>query len=227
MASQPALDIADAPMTAPLKLVIFDFDGTLSDSGDWFLSIIDDLAARYRFRTVRDDAEVEMLRKRSSREVIDYLGIPRWKLPFIARHVRARFGRSTHEISLFPGTRALVERLASSGMRLAVVTSNAEENARRILGPEILPHIETFECGSSLFGKAPKFRRVLKRLGVAPHEALSIGDETRDIEAAREVGMRSAAVLWGYASHEALGALDPEAMFATPDDILSFVEANR
>ena len=52
----------------PYQLVIFDFDGTLSDSGNWFLSIVDDLASRFRFRPVHPD-EVEGLRKRTTREV--------------------------------------------------------------------------------------------------------------------------------------------------------------
>ncbi|WP_368855710.1 HAD hydrolase-like protein, partial [Proteus mirabilis] len=51
----------DTRMTdaSPIRLVIFDFDGTLSDSGDWFLSVVDELARRFRFRTVQPD-EVDM-----------------------------------------------------------------------------------------------------------------------------------------------------------------------
>ncbi|MFX8008309.1 HAD hydrolase-like protein, partial [Acinetobacter baumannii] len=66
--------------TPRYRLVIFDFDGTLADSGDWFLSIADHLADRFNFRKV-DPAEIERLRGQSSRYVIRYLGIPRWKLP--------------------------------------------------------------------------------------------------------------------------------------------------
>ena len=75
--------------TDPVRLIIFDFDGTLSDSGEWFINVIDQLAERFRFRRVDRD-EIETLRSRSSREVIRHLGIPAWKLPFISRHVRAR-----------------------------------------------------------------------------------------------------------------------------------------
>jgi phosphoglycolate phosphatase len=42
----------------PLRLVIFDFDGTLSDSGNWFLSIVDHLSDRYGFRKVAPDDPV-------------------------------------------------------------------------------------------------------------------------------------------------------------------------
>ncbi|AJP74157.1 HAD hydrolase-like protein [Sphingomonas hengshuiensis] len=210
----------------PIRLVIFDFDGTLSDSGDWFLSVIDELAARYRFRTVTPE-EVPALRHRSSREVIEYLGIPRWKLPLIARYLRRMIGRNAHQIELFPGTPDLLGQLADMGVRIALVTSNSEANARKILGPAHAARIECFCCGSSLFGKAPKFRRVLRRMRIPAAQTLAIGDETRDIDAAREVGMRAGSVLWGYASEEALTAMKPDTKFRTPQDILDFVARHR
>lgn len=222
-------ETATAPRPAeavPIRLVIFDFDGTLSDSGDWFLSVVDELAEKFRFRSVKPD-EVEQLRHRSSREVIQHLGIARWKLPLIARYVRKLVGRHAHQIELFPGTPDLLQRLAATGVCIALVTSNSEANARAILGPENAARIQVYACGSSLFGKAPKFRKVLKKLGVAPREALAIGDETRDVDSAREVGMRAGSVLWGYASEEVLKGLNPDVTFRTPQDILDYVEANR
>ena len=221
MAERPPASSAE-----PVRLVIFDFDGTLSDSGDWFLSVIDDLARLFRFRTVRDD-EVEMLRHKSSREVIQYLGISRWKLPFIAWYVRRLIGRNVGQIELFPGTPDLLQQINAMGVRIALVTSNSEDNARRILGPDNAAQIAFYACGSSLFGKAPKFRRVLKRLAVPANQVLSIGDETRDVDAAREVGMRAGSVLWGYAHEEALVATRPDALFREPRDILAYVEAHR
>jgi phosphoglycolate phosphatase len=211
---------------APVRLVIFDFDGTLSDSGDWFLSVVDELARKFRFRTVADH-EVEMLRHKSSREVIEYLGISRWKLPFIARHLRRMIGRNAHEIELFPGTPNLLEQLKATGIKIALVTSNAEANARKILGAQHAAQIDCYACGSSLYGKAPKFRRVLKKMGISAAEALAVGDETRDIDAAKEVGMRCGAVLWGYASERVLTAHRPNTLFRGPQDILDYVAAHR
>jgi phosphoglycolate phosphatase len=211
---------------APIRLVIFDFDGTLSDSGDWFLSVVDELARKFRFRTVAD-GEVEMLRHKSSREVIAHLGIARWKLPLIARHLRRMVGRNAHEIELFPGTPDLLERLAATGVKIALVTSNSEANARKILGAEHARRIDCYACGSSLFGKAPKFRRVLKKMATPAAATLAIGDETRDIDAAREVGMRAGSVLWGYASEAVLTGLNPDAVFRAPEDIIAYVAAHR
>jgi phosphoglycolate phosphatase len=206
--------------TASYRLIIFDFDGTLSDSGHWFLSIVDDLAERFRFRSVHPD-EVEGLRKRSTREVIDHLGISRWKLPFIARHLRARFGANTHQIQLFEGIRPMLKTLHEAGLRLVICSSNSEANVRAILGPEECSLVESFHCGSGLFGKVRKFRGVIRSSKLPPREILAIGDESRDIDAAREVGIGAGAVLWGYANPDLLVAMKPDLAFETPEQIVA------
>ncbi len=203
-------------------LAIFDFDGTLANSGDWFLSIAGDLAHRFGFREPGAD-KLDMLRGLSSREVIRYLGIPRWKLPAISRYVRALLAEQIDRISLFDGIDALLEALASNGVRIAIVSSNAEANVRAVLGPANIARIESFACGASLFGKARLFRRVLRDSGLAPHQVISIGDETRDITAARKTKVTACAVLWGYASRAAPSRLEPEALFETPNDVAQLV----
>jgi len=208
------------PTTPRYKMAIFDFDGTLADSGDWFLSIADDLADRFRFRRVPPE-EIEGLRGHTTREVIRYLGIPRWKLPIIARHLHKRLAEETDKISLFEGVEPMLAALQASGVRLAMVTSNAEENARAILGADNIARFEQIECGASLFGKAPRYRRVLRRARLAAADVVSIGDETRDITAARKVGIDAAAVLWGYARRDALAALSPALTFETPGEVVT------
>lgn len=215
-----------AEPAAPLRLVIFDFDGTLSDSGHWFLSIMDHLADRYSFRRVARH-EVEPLRRMSTREVIRHLGVPRWKLPFIARYVRRLFGLNTHKVQLFDGVSEMLAAIEAAGIGIALVTSNSEANARAVLGSENAARVRWWACGASLFGKAPKFRTVLRASGVAPQEALSVGDETRDIDAARTTGVRAGAVLWGYANPEAFAHLDPDIAFATPQAVIDHVTSAK
>ncbi|OYY76929.1 MAG: HAD family hydrolase [Sphingomonas sp. 28-62-20] len=223
--SAPKLVATPGP-TPRYRLAIFDFDGTLADSGDWFLSIADDLAERFRFRRI-DSAEIETLRGRTTREVIRHVGIPRWKLPAIARHIHKRLAGETDRIDLFDGVTDMINELVASGVRIAVVTSNAEHNARAILGPDIVAKIDMFECGASLFGKAPRFKRVLRKLGVAHADAISIGDETRDLTAARKVGIDAGAVLWGYANRSILTALKPDVVFDSPAEVIDFMLGTR
>ena len=110
--------------------------------------------------------------------------------------------------------------LAERGVATAVVSSNSEANVRRILGPECAPLIGCYECGASLFGKAAKFRRVLERTGARQEEAICVGDEARDIEAASEAGLASGAATWGYATRGLLEGQRPTMVSASMDDRL-------
>ena len=210
----------------PYSLAIFDLDGTLADSFPWFLRNVNDVADRFGFRRMADD-EVEELRHAGSREIIRRLEVPVWKLPMIARHMRRMKAGHIDGIPLFPGVEAMLRGLRDGGLTLALVSSDHEANARRQLGgaASLFAH---FDCGASLFGKAKKFRRVVKRAGLAPAQVISIGDEVRDIEAARAAGIACAAVMWGYAAPNALRALAPELVFERMEDIAAgLVAAGR
>lgn len=200
------------------KLIIFDFDGTLADTFPWFTAVLNDVAARYRFRQIQPH-EVDDLRGYSARQLIDHLGIRPWKLPFIARHMRRLASDDSEPAPIFPGIDSMLRDLSSTGFALAIVSSNTERNIRRALGPELSGLVTHFACGAGLFGKAPKFRQIAKRAGVEHDQCLCIGDEIRDCEAARDAGMGFGAVGWGFTSPPALAALQPDYFFAERDDI--------
>jgi phosphoglycolate phosphatase len=202
------------------KLAIFDFDGTLADSAAWFRRQLNPLAQRFGFRQV-GEAELEELRGLPNREIVRRLEIPFWRLPAIARHMRALAARDAESIALFDGIGEMLAALNGHGMRLAVVSSNAEANVRRILGPGHAALIDHYDCGAALFGKAKKLRSVARRAGVPPDRVIVIGDETRDIEAARAAGMDSAAVGWGYATPEALAEVGPTLACASVDELVA------
>ena len=199
------------------SLVIFDLDGTLADSFPWFLRNVNDVADRFGFRRVAD-ADVEPLRHAGSREILARLEVPLWKVPMIARYMRRLKTQHMADIPLFPGAEAMLRRLADAGLRLALVSSDHEANARQQLG-EAAALFSDFDCGASLFGKTAKFRRVIKRAGVSPAQTIAIGDEVRDIEAARAAGIPCGAVSWGFAAPGALRALGPDLIFERIDDI--------
>lgn len=202
----------------PYSLAIFDLDGTLADSFPWFLRTINDVADRFNFRRVADQ-DIEELRHASSREILARLEVPLWKLPAIARHARRLKAEATSEISLFDGVEAMLRTLAGNGVQLALVTSDSEANAREKLG-EAAALFSHFDCSASLFGKPAKFRRVIRRAGVEPARVISIGDEVRDIEAARAVGIACGAVCWGYAAPAALRAHAPDHTFEQLNEIV-------
>jgi phosphoglycolate phosphatase len=209
------------------KLVIFDFDGTLADTFPWFMRIINDVADRYRFKRI-EPHEVEMLRGMGATEIMAHLGVPRWKLPLIANHMRKRKAREIGETRLFDGVERMLTRLHSAGIKAAIVSSNSEANVRAILGPALADSIACFECGASVFGKAARFRKVLRRSGISPPDALCVGDEIRDLEAARRAGLACGAAGWGFTRPEALQARGPNVLSSSLDEIAdSLIEGGR
>ena len=213
--------MAREPARGP-GLIVLDFDGTLADSFDWFCSVLNGVADRYRFRRV-EAHEVEGLRLQGARAIVAHLGIPRWKLPLIARHMHALAARDAARIALFPGVTGMLADIAAAGVPLAILSSNRLDTVRRVLGPDNAARIDAYACGASIFGKARRLRALLARTGIAADRALCIGDEIRDLEAARALGFPFGAVAWGYTEAQALADLGPDHLFREPGEVVTVV----
>ncbi|HST58483.1 MAG TPA: HAD hydrolase-like protein [Longimicrobium sp.] len=206
------------------RLAIFDFDGTLADSLGWFMGAMNECADRFGFRRV-EPHEMETLRGYDTRQIIAHLRAPAWKMPLIARHMRSRMKADIGGIALFAGVDRLLDALTAAGVRIAIVTSNAEENVRRVLGPRNAARVQHFECGASILGKQPRMRKVLRAAGIPAAQAISIGDEIRDLHASRAAGIPFGAVGWGFTTLEALRAQAPDAVFETMDEMITALTA--
>ena len=199
-------------------LAIFDFDGTLADSLPFFLSVFNTIADQHGFKRI-DTARAGQFRHWGIRRMMAHVGLPAWKLPLASRTFMAMMKENAHAISLFDGVGDALRHLAGRGVRLAVVSSNAEHNVRQVLGPELAGLIAQFECGMSVFGKASRIRAVLRDCGVAAQDVIYVGDQGTDAEASRKAGVAFGAVHWGYASIEALREAGCEDEFVVPIDL--------
>lgn len=200
------------------ELTIFDFDGTLADSFPWFIRIFNDVAEKYNFRRI-EDHEIEALRGLDSRKIIEHLKIPMWKMPFIARHMRKQMARDLNQIFLFPGVDEMLQGIADNGVTIAIVSSNAQANIQAILGSKNACLIKYYSCGSGLFGKARKFKKLIRQSDIPASQTICIGDELRDLHAARSVGAAFGAVSWGYAKPESFISYSPDETFLDISDI--------
>lgn len=204
------------------RLAIFDFDGTLADSSAWMLEAFNACADKFGFRKL-NRAEIEGMRGLDNRAIIRELGVPMWKLPQIANHVRA-LAAEAEPAPLFDGIGEMLPALKAAGVKLGVVSSNSEATIRRALGDKLAAAIDHYACDASLFGKADKFKKLLKDAGVSPEEAIA-GDETRDIEAARKARISCAAVTWGYAIERVLKEHAPDHVFTNVAELRAALTA--
>lgn len=200
------------------RLVIFDFDGTLANSLPWVTKVIDKVAERFQFRPIHH-SEHKLLRNYDASNLFKHLGLPLWKVPLIGNHVRKLMAEDIQHVPLFDGVGSLLKKLSQNKIHLAVVSSNSFENVRQVLGQELTALINHFECGVTIFGKGLKLRKVLHKSRIRSNDAIYIGDEIRDIEAANHIGIASGAVSWGYNSVEALIARHPTELFRSVAEI--------
>jgi phosphoglycolate phosphatase len=209
-------------MPAPAKtLLIFDFDGTLANTIETGIAIFNELAASYGLKTVTV-AEVAELRKLNTRALLDHVGISRLMAVKLGAHIRRVLHERMDSVGMIPGTRDMILELAAEGFRLGVITSNSAENVRSVLRRfGLLDSFLFIEAGVSLFGKAQRILNVLKKTGVPASRAMYVGDETRDMEAARKARVGGVAVCWGTNGREAMETEGPDYCVDDPRELLA------
>ena len=159
------------------KLAVFDSDGTLADTLPWFRAAYNQMAAKHGIAPL-PEGEDDLLRTLSGRELLDRLQIPLWKLPKLVNGMIRHMAEHIHEFELYDGIADSLQRLATNGVVLGVVSSNSRENVEAILGPANAPLIKHWACGASMFGKASKLRTVLRTSGI-PANARNTSSATR------------------------------------------------
>lgn len=167
----------------PYGLIAFDFDGTLADSFGAFVDALNAAAAKHGFHRL-EGARLAQARGASARDVMRLLDVPLWKAPAITLEMRQQMRERIAQTRLFDGVADTLATLAGRGVRLAIATSNAEDNVRAVLGPATR-WVHHYSCGISVFGKARKLAALTASTRVRPEDVLYVGDEMRDADAAR------------------------------------------
>lgn len=211
-----------AETTRPL--LIFDFDGTLANTLETGIEIFNDLAESYGLHQITIE-EARELRKLNTRALLDHLGISRLMAVKLGAHIRKLLHERMDEVEMIVGAQQAVLELHRSGFRLGVLSSNSADNVRMFLKRfGLLECFGFIEAGVSLFGKPQRILNVLKKLKVDPAQVMYVGDETRDMEAARKSKVSGLAVCWGANGREAMETEDPDFCIDDPVELLRCAE---
>jgi phosphoglycolate phosphatase len=206
--------------------VLFDLDGTLSDSAPGILA-----ALRYALAA----NGVEPLDAHTERDLLGppfYESLPpliggEEKLPAVIEAYRRKYGEGgMFDTEAYDGIRDVLQYLhADCGIQLAVATSKPENYAIPIvehLGlSEYFATVGGDELDGSLRTKALVIGKVLRRLGItAPDGVVMVGDRAHDVLGAREHGIRCIGAGWGYGMPGELTRAGADPVCARPADVL-------
>mgnify|MGYP001130268010 CR=1 FL=1 len=206
------------------ELVVFDWDGTLSDSTAAIVSAIQDAAA---------DLDLPVPDHATASHVIglglhDALAravptLPAERIAEYSARYRVHYLAREAELVLFPGARELIAELRQSGVMLAIATGKSQHGLQRALAATGLgAEFAATRCADQTHSK-PHPAMVLElidELDADPVRTLVIGDTSHDLLMASNAGVASLGVTYG--AHEA-GDLHPHAPLALID---SFAEVH-
>jgi phosphoglycolate phosphatase len=203
-----------------MAAIIFDFDGTIADSFDY---VADFLAAQAKLH-LNDERRLS-LRGMSMIAMARQLGYRWWQLPGLFFKGRRRMIHVVMKLKPFEGMPELIRKLHAEGHELFLLSSNSVRNVHKFLHHHKL-HEYFLEIygGVGLFDKAPAMRRLLKEHSLEAENAVYVGDELRDVEAAQSIGLRVVAVSWGFARTKILKDQKPTALVSSPDELMSVLE---
>jgi phosphoglycolate phosphatase len=119
----------------------------------------------------------------------------------------------------------VLENLHKEGYGLNIVSSNSLNNIDTFLKANELNLFENIQSSNGLFGKHITIGKLISKLGVKKDEVIYIGDEQRDVEACKKIGIKVIAVLWGFDSLELIEKAKPDFIASNPNEIVEIIMA--
>ncbi|AFZ53723.1 HAD-IA family hydrolase [Cyanobacterium aponinum] len=209
-----------------LKVLIFDFDGTIADSRITLVKIANELADEFGYDPVTE-SDIVRLSNLSSKDVIIQSPIPAYKIPFLLRRVKRQLNEHIAYLQPFEGMKEALSNLKKKGCYLGIITSNLGANVSLFLRKNSLDNYFDFVySANTLFGKNKVINKAIDKHRLLKDEVIYIGDETRDIEAAKKSNIKVAAVTWGFNSASVLKKYNPDFILDKPQELLDIIECN-
>ena len=187
------------------KAILFDLDGTLTDSGEGIINCAS-FALEHFGLPVPDRDAMRVFVGPPLRDTFIQFGVPAQRAEEAIAVFRSRYiPIGIYENTPYPGIRELLDRLRSDGYRLFVATSKPESMALSVLNRFDLAQYFEVIAGATLDGvrdeKSQVIDYLLSLIGKQA-DAVMVGDTTFDVIGASEHGIPTIGVAWGYGKPE-------------------------
>ena len=183
------------------RCILFDLDGTLTDSGKGIMNCARKTLAKYG-QPIPDDTTMRTIVGPPLVQSFARLGIPQEQVAEAVVYYRALYeAGGKYENIPYPGIENLLHKLKDDGHRLFVATSKPEHMSVDILQHFHMDHYFEHICGAQIDGvrdkKSAVIAYLLEKIGNAEN-VIMVGDTVFDVLGAKELGISTIAVSWGY-----------------------------
>lgn len=203
-----------------VKVVIFDWDGTLVDSVEHIADSLHQAATELGYPALEQEAyrDIIGLGMVEALEAL-YPGISREQMNAIREgYARYFFAKVTTPQNVFAGMAEVLADLRAGGRGCAVATGKSRRGLDGALVSSGLgPHFDLTRCADETRSKPDPamLHDIIRHYGIQPAEAVMIGDTRYDMDMAQRIGMPAIGVEWGVHKRDVLGRYQPHAVVDT------------
>lgn len=208
------------------KTILFDLDGTLTDSGEGIMKCAQ-LALEHYGIHVPDYRTLRVFVGPPLHESFVKFGVPQEEAENAIKIYRSRYLTvGKFENFPYPGIEDLLKKLKDEGHRLYVATSKPETTSVEILEHFGLAHYFDMICGATLdksrSSKASVIAYVLENCE-HPENLIMVGDTAFDVLGAKAHGIPTIGVDWGYGENEDMKKAGAAAIAYTMDELYNYI----
>lgn len=205
-----------------MKTIIFDFDGTIADSFATLVGIFEEITSR---KQKLKPKEIESLRGQPLKGILKHLKIKKWQIPSLLIKGKRAMAIKITKIKPFDGLPQVLKKLHDEGYQMFILSTNSSENISTFLKTnDMHSYFRRIYGDIGLRSKSSALRKVMKKEHVRRSECVYIGDEVRDVEAAKKAGITHISVGWGFNYPETLKNAQPTALASQPPELITILK---
>jgi HAD superfamily hydrolase (TIGR01549 family) len=211
-------------MTNNFKYLIFDFDGTLADTAEIQITVLNRIHARFDLPKI-SKKDYFRIRSTSMKDFCRQYNIGPVKLLKMAKASNQEASSLVAKANFYPAIKEILFTLKKNYI-LGILSSNNLSNIKSFFTNKDLTLSDFFSfwrCEKNLFGKDKALKALMKEHNIDPAQVLYFGDQVRDVEACQKAGVQVAAVTWGFASEKLLASAKPDFLLNQPSDIIDLL----
>ncbi|MDQ8732941.1 HAD-IA family hydrolase [Paenibacillus sp. LHD-38] len=197
--------------------LIFDFDGTLVQSKKLAIQLFNELSESYGGRKISNQ-DIAYLSGLSIPDRLRSLNVPLRKLPALVIEGKREYKKAAVHLQPVEGIRDVLFSLKKNGYSFGILSSNTSENIQQFLDLNEFPSFDFIHSATNLFGKHKAITSMARKLQIHRSRMLYVGDEQRDVQACKKIGVKIAAVTWGFDSATLLAAAKPDFLCDSPEE---------
>ena len=205
-------------------ILIFDFDGTIADTLAFTINSASEISRKLKLLN-EEKVNMEKFRSMDSREFFKELEIPTSKLLWFMFKYQRKLVHEIDDIKTFEGLDEVLHVMKNNGVKLGIVTSNSKRNVKKFLRKNNLEYFDFVYSSLNYFRKDKMLKKAIEKFQMNKENVIYVGDEVRDIKAAKSIGIKVASVTRGYNFESVLSEYKPDFLIYRPKDLLNLINS--